>query len=226
MLLRADKENIGEISKDDWFETLTAAGLHVEMYFFFLIFVFQTKTSTISSSILSATRRGGSIIEIFWLIVLWSKKICRPEMLVWSVAKFILRWSFFHRADVEALFEAQDRDLDGKLSWEGLWSLGHIWLGWLWQKRWGQWCDGDDDDDDDDGYEGNDGDGDGDNNDDNEDDGDNRDDDDDDDDDDSGYGDGAFATSEFCGEQTATERAFLLLDPDRDGKISKQVLIC
>merc|ERR1712156_406717 len=49
---RADKENIGEISKDDWFETLTAAGLHVEM------------------------------------------------------------------ADVEALFEAQDRDLDGKLSWE------------------------------------------------------------------------------------------------------------
>ena len=29
---------------------------------------------------------------------------------------------------------------------------------------------------------------------------------------------------EFCGEQTATERAFLLLDPDRDGKISKQVL--
>ena len=35
MLLRADKENIGEISKDDWFETLTAAGLHVEMYVFF-----------------------------------------------------------------------------------------------------------------------------------------------------------------------------------------------
>ena len=32
--------------------------------------------------------------------------------------------------------------------------------------------------------------------------------------------------SEFCGEQTATERAFLLLDPDRDGKISKQVHIC
>ena len=107
-----------------------------------------------------------------------------------------LRWLFdpvqnsslddlvFHRADVEALFEAQDRDLDGKLSWEGLWSLGHIWLGWLWQKRWGQWCDGDDDDDDDDGYEGNDGDGDGDNNDDNEDDGDNDDDDGDDDDDD------------------------------------------
>jgi len=157
---RADKENIGEISKDDWFETLTAAGLHVEM------------------------------------------------------------------ADVEALFEAQDRDLDGKLSWEGLWSLGHIWLGWLWQKRWGQWCDGDDDDDDDDGYEGNDGDGDGDNNDDNEDDGDNRDDDDYDDDDDDGYGDDAFAMSEFCGEQTATERAFLLLDPDRDGKISKQVHIC
>ena len=30
---------------------------------------------------------------------------------------------------------------------------------------------------------------------------------------------------EFCGEQTATERAFLLLDPDRDGKISKQVLV-
>ena len=96
MLLRADKENIGEISKDDWFETLTAAGLHVEMYFFFLIFVFQTKTFTISSSILSATRRGGSIIEIFWPIELndlWSKKISRPNMIVWSGATFILRWS-------------------------------------------------------------------------------------------------------------------------------------
>merc|ERR1711936_694638 len=76
---RADKDKLGEISKEDWFETLTAAGLNVNM------------------------------------------------------------------VDVEALFEAQDRDLDGKLSWE-----------------------------------------------------------------------------EFCGEQTATERAFLLLDPDRNGKISKQ----
>ena len=65
MLLRSDKENIGEISKDDWFETLTAAGLHVVMYVFFKIYVFQTKTSTTSSSILFTTRRGGSIIEIF-----------------------------------------------------------------------------------------------------------------------------------------------------------------
>merc|ERR1712210_419654 len=48
---RADKEKLGEISKEDWFDTLAAAGLNVNMI------------------------------------------------------------------DVEALFEAQDRDLDGKLSW-------------------------------------------------------------------------------------------------------------
>ena len=31
-MLRADKEKLGEISKEDWFETLTAAGLNVNMY--------------------------------------------------------------------------------------------------------------------------------------------------------------------------------------------------
>ena len=36
---------------------------------------------------------GGSIIKIFWSIVLdylWSKKIYRPKMIVWSGATFIL----------------------------------------------------------------------------------------------------------------------------------------
>ena len=37
-----------------------------------------------------------SIIKIFWpieLTDLWSKKISRPKMIVWSSATFILRWS-------------------------------------------------------------------------------------------------------------------------------------
>ena len=41
-------------------------------------------------------RGGGSIIKIFWPIELndlWSKKICRPKIIVWSGATFILRWS-------------------------------------------------------------------------------------------------------------------------------------
>ena len=41
---------------------------------------------------------GGSIIKIFSLIELndlWSKKICWPQMIVWSVATFILRWSCY-----------------------------------------------------------------------------------------------------------------------------------
>ena len=43
-------------------------------------------------------RGGGSIIKIFWPIELndlWSKTICRPKMIIWSGATFILRWSFF-----------------------------------------------------------------------------------------------------------------------------------
>ena len=37
-----------------------------------------------------------SVIKIFWSIELnnlWSKKICRPKMIVWFGATFILRWS-------------------------------------------------------------------------------------------------------------------------------------
>ena len=43
-------------------------------------------------------RWGCGVIKIFWSIDrndLWSKKICRPKMIVWSSATFILRWSFF-----------------------------------------------------------------------------------------------------------------------------------
>ena len=32
IIVRADKDKLGEISKEDWFETLTAAGLNVNMY--------------------------------------------------------------------------------------------------------------------------------------------------------------------------------------------------
>ena len=41
---------------------------------------------------------GGSVIKMFWSIELndlCSKKICRPQMLFWSCATFILRWSCF-----------------------------------------------------------------------------------------------------------------------------------
>ena len=42
---------------------------------------------------------GGGVFKIFWSIELndlWSKKICRPMMIVWCGAIFILRWSCFH----------------------------------------------------------------------------------------------------------------------------------
>ena len=32
IIVRADKDKLGEISKEDWFETLTAAGFNVNMY--------------------------------------------------------------------------------------------------------------------------------------------------------------------------------------------------
>ena len=44
-------------------------------------------------------RSRGGVIKIFWPIELnglWSKKICRPMMTVWSSGTFILRWSCYN----------------------------------------------------------------------------------------------------------------------------------
>ena len=46
----------------------------------------------------------GIIIEILWPIELndlWSKTICRPQMIIWSGATFILRWSCLHSIKAE-----------------------------------------------------------------------------------------------------------------------------
>ena len=55
---------------------------------------------TPTSNELLRSKKGGwgcSIIKTFWpneLDDLWSKKICRPKMIAWSGATFLLRWSW------------------------------------------------------------------------------------------------------------------------------------